>query len=103
MSARAGRLGMLYLVTARFKPGVEAEHAALASAFGEHLAQPLLRIRMVGALLDEAGGREGVLLMMEADERGPLDRFLQDSPYHRARLYRSVQIDVLQIEAGGLK
>ena len=94
---------MLYMVTARFKPGVEAEHAALSSAFNDHMAQPLLRIRLVGALLDEAGARQGVLLIMEADERAQLDHFLANSPYVRAGLYRSVDIDVLQIEAGGLK
>ena len=94
---------MLYLVTARFKRGVEDQHLALASAFSDHMAQPLLRIRMVGALLDEAGGREGVLMLMEADDRPQLDHFLSGSPYVQADLYRSVDIDVLQIEAGGLK
>jgi len=94
---------MLYLVTARFKRGVEDQHQALASAFSDHMAQPLLRIRMVGALLDEAGGGEGVLMMMEADARSQLDHFLSGSPYVQAGLYRSVDIDVLQIEAGGLK
>ncbi|MEI9891337.1 MAG: YciI family protein [Caulobacteraceae bacterium] len=94
---------MLYLVTARFKPDVEDQHAALAPAFNDHMAQPLLRIRMVGALVDGTGRREGVLLMMEADGRAEVDHFLADSPYARAGLYRSVDIDVLQIEAGGLK
>ena len=94
---------MLYLVTARFKRGVEEQHKALASAFSDHMAQPLLRIRMVGALLDEAGEREGVLMMMEADHRLQLDHFLSTSPYALAGLYRSLEIDVLQIEAGGLK
>ena len=94
---------MLYLVTARFKPGVEAQHAALAGEFGDHMRQPLLRIRLVGALFDEQGAREGVLLMMEADDRAQVEHFLEISPYRQAGLYRSVEIDVLQIEAGGLK
>ncbi len=94
---------MLYIVTARFKPGVEAQHAALAEAFGDHMRQPLLRIRLVGALCDENGRREGVLLMMEANDRPQLDHFLELSPYRQAGLYRSLEVDVLQIEAGGLQ
>ena len=94
---------MLYMVTARFKPGVEERHAALAGEFAQHMRQPLLRIRMVGALLDDAGEKAGVLMMMEADGRASLDHFLDISPYVREGLYKSVTIDVLQIEAGGLK
>jgi uncharacterized protein YciI len=94
---------MLYMVTARFKPNVEAQHAALTTAFGEHMRQPLLHIHLVGALRDEAGERVGLLLMMEADERALVDRFLESSPYNAAGLYRDVKIDVLEIEAGGLK
>lgn len=94
---------MLYMVTARFKPGVEERHTALSGEFGQHMRQPLLHIRMVGALVDEAGARRGVLMMMEAEGRTQLDKFLETSPYRQAGLYRSVDIDVLQIEAGGLK
>ena len=90
---------MLYMVTARFKPGVEAQHAALAGEFGDHMRQPLLSIRLVGALADEAGNREGVLLMMETEDRSQLDHFLEISPYSQAGLYRSVDVDVLNIEA----
>ena len=94
---------MLYMVTARFKPGVEERHAALAGEFAQHMRQPILRIRMVGALVDDAGRKVGVLMMMETDDRAQLDHFLEISPYVRERLYQSVTVDVLQIEAGGLK
>ena len=94
---------MLYLVTARFRPGVEAQHEALSEAFGDHMRQPLLRIRLVGALRDEQGRREGLLMMMEAEDRPQLDHFLELSPYRQAGLYRSIDVDVLQIEAGGLR
>ena len=94
---------MLYMVTARFKPGVEERHAALAGEFAQHMRQPILRIRMVGALLDDKSEKAGILMMMETDEREQLDHFLEISPYVREGLYASVSIDVLQIEAGGLK
>ena len=93
---------MLYMVNARFKPGVEAQHAALASQFGDHLGQPLLHIRMVGALRDDQGNRTGVHLLMEADSRQQLDHFLEQSPYRQAGLYDRIEVDQLEIEAGGL-
>jgi uncharacterized protein YciI len=93
---------MLYMVTARFKPGKEAEHAALASEFGDHMGQPLLHIRLVGAMKDEAGKPVGVHLLMEADSRAQVDHFLDQSPYKQAGLYKSIEVDELEIEAGGL-
>ena len=94
---------MLYMVTARFKPGMEAQHEALSVEFGEHMRQPLLHIRLVGSLLDDTGARSGVLLVMEAGDRSQVDHFLESSPYKQAGLYGDVEIDILQIEAGGLK
>jgi len=94
---------MLYMVTARFKPGMEAQHEALTTAFGDHLRQPLLHIHLVGALLDEAGARKGLFVLMEADDRAQLDHFLEMSPYNSAGLYSSLAVDVARIEAGGLK
>ncbi len=92
----------LYVVAARFKPGVGAQRDALHVAFGDHLRQPLLHIRLVGALCDEAGERTGILMLMEADSRDQLEHFLQISPYGQAGLYARIDIDALQIEAGGL-
>ena len=94
---------MLYFVIARFKPDTEAHRTELTQDFGEHMRQPLMHIRLVGALRDEQGARTGVLLIMEAQDRDQLERFLQASPYRRAGLYRSVDVEVLEIEAGGLK
>ena len=93
---------MLYAVRARFRPGVEAQRSALSTDFGQHIRQPLLHIRMVGALQDDAGRRTGMLMLMEADDREQLDNFLAQSPYGQAGLYESIDIDALMIEAGRL-
>jgi uncharacterized protein YciI len=93
---------MLYMVTARFKRGMEARHAALAAEFGDHMRQPLLHIRLVGALKDGDGKPTGVHMLMEADSRAQVDHFLAQSPYKEAGLYKSVDVDELEIEAGGL-
>jgi uncharacterized protein YciI len=90
------------MVTTRFKPGMEAEHAALAWEFADHMRQPLLHIRMVGALKDGGGKRTGMCMMMEAETRQQVDHFLDQSPYKQAGLYQSIDVDELEIEAGGL-
>lgn len=92
----------LYVVTARFKPDIEDQRRALAMAFGDHMGQPLLHIRLVGVLKSATGERKGVYLLMEADSRDQVEHFLEHSPYKLAGLYDSIEIDELEIEAGGL-
>jgi uncharacterized protein YciI len=92
----------LYSVIARFKPGVDAEREALHAAFGDHLRQPLLHIRLAAQIRHpDTGERQGVLLLME-DDRAAIDHFLELSPYRAAGLYERIEIDELLIEAGGL-
>jgi uncharacterized protein YciI len=94
---------VLYSVIARFRPGVEAERDALHEAFSDHLRQPLLHIRLAGAIRHaDTGEREGVLLLIESDDRQAVDHFLELSPYRVAGLYERINIDELVIEAGGL-
>ena len=94
---------MLFSVIGRFKPGMEAERDALHERFGDHLRQPLMHIRLAGAMRDtETGERQGVLLLIEADGRQAVDHFLGLSPYAQAGLYEQVDVDELVIEAGGL-
>jgi uncharacterized protein YciI len=94
---------MLFSVIARFKPGVEAARDALHEQFGDHLRQPLLHIRLTGALRHtQSGERQGVLLLIEADDRRAVDHFLELSPYGQAGLYERVYVDELAIEAGSL-
>jgi uncharacterized protein YciI len=94
---------MLFSVIGRFRPGVEVERDALHEQFGDHLRQPLLHIRLAGAVRhSETGERQGVLLLIEADGRQAVDHFLGLSPYALAGLYEQVYVDELVIEAGGL-
>ena len=93
---------MLYAVRARFRDGTEEQRAALSTEFGQHIRQPLLHIRLLGALLDDEGRRSGILMLMEADDRALVQSFLDQSPFTRERLYEDLQIEVLQIEAGSL-
>jgi len=95
-------MAMLYAVKARFRPETEERRTALSTEFSQHIRQPLLHIRLVGALLDGNGRRSGILMLMEADGRGQVQNFLDQSPYSREGLYEDLDIDELQIEAGSL-
>ena len=93
---------MLYAVKARFRPGTEERRNALATEFSQHIRQPLLHIRLLGALLDGNGRRSGLLMLMESDGREGVQSFLDQSPFARERLYEDLEIEELQIEAGSL-
>jgi uncharacterized protein YciI len=92
----------LYAITTRFRPGIEDRRKSLATDFGDHMRQPLMHIRLVGALKGEAGERDGVLMLIETESRAQLDHFLEQSPYKQADLYQSLDIHELDIEAGSL-
>lgn len=94
---------MLFSVFGRFKTGVEAQRDALHEQFSDHLRQPLLHIRLAGAVRHaDTGERQGVLMLIEAQDRRAVDHFLGLSPYAQAGLYERVYVDALVIEAGGL-
>jgi uncharacterized protein YciI len=93
---------MLYAVTGRFRPGTEEQRAALSAEFSQHVGQPLLHIRLLGALLDGSGRRTGMMMLMEAEAPEHVQSFIDESPFARERLYDALDIDELQIEAGSL-
>jgi uncharacterized protein YciI len=93
---------MLYAVRGRFRPGTEEQRAALSAEFSQHVGQPLLRIRLLGALLDASGRRTGMMMLMEADGPEHVQSFIDQSPFTREKLYDALDIDELQIEAGSL-
>jgi uncharacterized protein YciI len=93
---------MLFAVKAHFRPGTEERRAALSAQFSEHIGQPLLHIRLLGVLLDDDGRRSGMLMLMEAESREPVQHCIDQSPYTREGVYDRLEIEELQIEAGSL-
>ncbi len=93
---------MLFAVKADFRPGTEERRASLSGEFSQHIGQPLLHIRLLGVLLDADGRRTGMLMLMEADGRGEVQSFIDQSPFLREGIYGGVEIDELRIEAGSL-
>ena len=73
---------MLFIGIAYFKKNSESKHAALRSAFTDHLRQPLNpRIKLAGAILDDAGARSGIFMLLEADNIEIARAYLDASPY----------------------
>jgi uncharacterized protein YciI len=93
---------MLFAVKAHFRPGTEERRASLSAEFSQHIGQPLLHIRLIGALLDGESRRSGLLMLMEADGRELVQGFLDESPFTREGVYDRMEIEELQIEAGSL-
>ena len=94
---------MLFIGIAYFKQNSESKHAALRSAFTEHLMQPLSpRIKLAGAILDDAGARSGIFMLLETDNIELARAYLEASPYQLSGLYQSVDINTLELEVGHL-
>src|SRR3954465_7220753 len=94
---------MLFLGVAHFRSGVETRHEALRGLFNDHLQQPLNpRIRLAGAIHDEAGAPCGIFLLMEATSIETVRAFVADSPYTKAELYDRLEINPVQIEIGSV-
>jgi uncharacterized protein YciI len=94
---------MLFLGVAHFKVGSESRHGALERSFSDHLQQPLNpRIRLAGALHNEAGVPCGLFLLMEATSIETVRAFVADSPYTKAELYDRLEINPVQIEIGSV-
>jgi uncharacterized protein YciI len=90
---------VLFAIHAMFKPGVEPP-ASLQGEFSAHLMQPVLQIHLAGPLIDAEGVRAGFLIVMEAEAEASIRRFVEDSPFTRAGLYRAVEVHRFEPEAG---
>ena len=93
---------MLFAIHATFKPDIEARRLAVHDEFSDHLRQRVLRVRLASALHDDAARRTGVLILLEAEDRATVERFVASSPYTKAGLYDRVEIDQAEVEAGSL-
>jgi uncharacterized protein YciI len=92
---------MLFVGIAHFRPNSQKDHDALRSAFTEHLGQPLNpRIKLAGAIFDDAGERCGIFMMFESDSIETVRSYLAASPYQISGLYESAAINSVQLEVG---
>ncbi len=93
---------MLYAISGWFRVNSEAQRQAIHEEFNEHLSQRHPRLRLGGVLRDESGGRAGVLILLEADDKKQAQKFVDSSPYTRAGLYERIDLTALDIEVGSL-
>src|ERR671916_900229 len=101
--AQATERPMLFLGIAHFKPHSESEHARLKSAFTDHMAQPLNpRIKLAGAILDDAGVQSGMFMLLETDSIETARAYLEADPYKMNALYESAATKLVRLEVGHL-
>jgi hypothetical protein len=93
---------MLFAVMGFFRPGIDTAPQRLQGDFNEHLGQPLLHIRLAGAIRARDGRRIGYMELMEADSFDQADAYLRSSPYFAAHLYDRVEVGEYGLEAGSL-
>jgi uncharacterized protein YciI len=91
---------MLFTVVAHYKPGAAARTPA--SAFTDHLEQPLMPIRLAGPLRNAKGEQTGFMAIVEAQSFAAADAFVKSSPNLEAGLYERVEIEALEPEVGRL-
>ncbi|HZX77304.1 YciI family protein [Lysobacter sp.] len=83
-----------FAVIAFDRPGMREQRLALRAGHRAYLRAPephRVTVCLGGPLLDEVG-MCGTLLVVEADTRGAVERFVQDDPYARADLFERVDI-----------
>jgi uncharacterized protein YciI len=96
-------LDMLFIGIAYFKENSQSRHDMLKSAFTEHLSQPMNpRIKLAGAILDDAGVQSGIFMLLESDSIETARAYLKASPYEMSGLYKSADIKSIQLEVGHL-
>jgi uncharacterized protein YciI len=88
-------MGFLPERSDRFSPEVQER-------ITQYLAQPLIDIRLAGALLNDGGRRAGMMMLLEAESFSAAQSFLADSPLVEKDLFEEVHLFEYRIEAGQL-
>ena len=94
---------MLFIGVAYFKQNSQSRRAELNSALTEHLSQPLNpRIKLAGTILDDAGVRSGMFMLLETDSIETARAYLEADPYKMSGLYESADTKPVHLEVGHL-
>ena len=94
---------MLFIGVAYFKETSQRRHAELKAAFTDHLSQPLNpRIKLAGAILDDAGVQSGMFMLLETDSIETARAYLEADPYKMNALYESADTKLVRLEVGHL-
>jgi uncharacterized protein YciI len=91
---------MQFLVAGILKPDMEERMLALHGEFNEHLAQPYRTIALAGALRGKDGKRKGYVAIIEADNFGDAEAWLNQSPFYANDLYERVEVAEFAPEVG---
>ena len=84
---------MLFVIFAIDKPGMAETRAAAMDAHRRYLESAPFKNVMSGPLMDDAGENiVGSLYMLDAENRGVIDRMFKDDPLCRAAIWESVEV-----------
>lgn len=88
---------MLYALTAKDKPGTGDLRTATRPVHLEHLHALGEKLKLAGALLNEAGVPEGSLLVYEADTLEEATEKLTADPFFAAGIFASYEIKAWRV------
>jgi uncharacterized protein YciI len=91
---------MLFAWLGRLRDDVETIPQDVQQQTNEFLQQPYLPIQMVGPLCNDHGGRAGMLMIFEADNRSSAEALVANSPFLRAGLYEEHELFEYRNEVG---
>ena len=91
----------LFLILCTDKPDVRDLRAATRPTHLAYLAEGEVKVKIGGAVLDEAdGGAQGSMLVVEAADIAAARAFAAEDPYARAGLFASVEVKPWRLAVG---
>ena len=81
------------------KAGTDADQEVLHQ-MTDFLQQPFVRIASAGALRDQQGGRAGMMMIFDADDRATAEALVKGSPFLKAGLYEEYHLFEYRDEVG---
>ena len=91
---------MLFAWMGFLKPDANPIPQSVQQQVNDFVAQPLIKIHSFGPLRDVSGGRAGMLMIFEHDNRAAAETFVSGSPFLKAGLYEDHRLYEYVNEAG---
>ena len=89
---------MAYLVRCLYRDGGDRDRLAIRADHIRHMLAWLPRTVFGSAMVDDRTARPlGMVVALDVESRADAERFIESEPYHRAGLFRSVEITQLKV------
>lgn len=91
---------MIFVAICIDKPGSAELRLAHRAAHLEYVSARAELVRMGGPLLDDDGGMNGSLLVIDTPDRAAAEAFLAGDPYAKAGLFERVELRAWKVLRG---